>query len=152
MAGLTLEARVGILEHQMNGNGDIGVVQNVKAIYDYVVRKQGEEEGEANARRDALELAAANERKNAKSRSLMRWVAGGVLTVIFAIAGWSAVHLWDWLEPPISAAVQDYYNHHPEALPHGYVVKPKEIVPHRQTTGDTQNAHNQKPQFAGKDW
>jgi hypothetical protein len=107
----SLEARVGILEHQMNGNGDIGVCESVKVVYDWVMLQKGKEEADAN-----------NEVKASRSRSLIRWIAGGLAIALFSILGGTFIGLWNWLEPPVAAIVQEYYQHHPEAVPKSSVV------------------------------
>ena len=131
-----VQADIARLDKQMNGNGQPGVMQFLGNINAYVEHQKGKEQAENDAKQDSLNLAALNERKSARSRALVRWVAGGVGLCLLGIFGWT----WSVVEPPVAAIIEEYYQHHPGAVHHGYFDAPPQpgvSVSQPQTTTNT---------------
>jgi len=107
---------------QLDGNGQPGVVQQIQEIHQWVSRQEGKEEAEAVAKADALILAAGNERKAARARSLAKWVAGAVFTCLITLFGWMGHGVWVLIAPPAGAIIREYWERHPDSKPpqHGF--------------------------------
>ena len=115
-----VQADISRLDRQMNGNGQPGVVALVTKIAAWVERKEGEEEGEAKAKETAIVLAAKNEKKAARSRRIIR----GIAVAVLGLLGWAGKQVWDVVSPPAAAIIEEYYEHHPRAVHHGYFDAP----------------------------
>ena len=101
----SIDERMERFDHQINGNAQPGVVQQISKIAAYVERQEGKEE--------AFEIA----RQRAKdTRKLIIWILGIILSAVGSLVSWGAVHLWYVIEPPAAAIIEEYWEHHPQAV------------------------------------
>lgn len=100
-----MDGRIDNLDHQLNGDARPGIVDQIETIVAYVNRQNGKEEAFAEARQRAKD-----------TRKLIIWILGIILSAVGTLAGWGAVHLWNVVEPPAAAIIEEYWKNHPQAV------------------------------------
>ena len=125
-----LSTRLDNFDHEVNGNGQPGMRQNIEKIAAYVKYQEG------------LETAYREARIKAKdTRKMVIATLTFCIGTMSGLVGWGLHHLWTVVEPPAAQIIEDYWAHHPQA---DYKQK-RLTVP----VGEVYSAHESSSQDAG---